>query len=254
MEKQTKGPYSYSSPRHISFLTITLNAISASRLPLYSSEYSRKDYTQHQLLAILLLKTYLRMGYREILEQLETMDTIRDRLGLHRIPHHTTVYKSSKRLGSKTLNYVFKTILTFFYRSRGSVPIVAIDSTGFRTNRSSLYYSIRSEKLRKDFLKVSIAIDTLKKTIIHFKISKSRHHDSAHAKSLLRGSYRIKRAEFYVMDRGYDAESIHRQIRQELGAAAVIPLRDWGADYVSGEYRSLMKTRLTKLFIVNEIL
>ena len=129
-----------------------------------------------------------------------------------------------------------------FYRSRGRIPVVAIDSTGFRTSHFSLYYSIRTGKKRKDFLKVSLAVDTHSKTILHFKISKSRHHDSAHAKQLLRGSYRIKRAQWYVMDRAYDAESIHQQVREDLHAFSLIPLRDWGADYVSGKYRSFMKT------------
>lgn len=242
MRKQTRGPYSYSRHKHISFLTITLNTIQASRIPLYSSEYSRKDYSQHQLLAILILKTYFRAGYREILDILETMDTLRSRLSLTRLPHHTTLYRFFTRFNAKTFNRIFRTILSMFYRSRGRISVVALDSTGFRTSHFSLYYSIRTGKDRKDFLKVSLAVDTHGKTILHFKISKSRYHDSIHAKHLLRGSFRVKRAQWYVMDRAYDAESIHRQVRQELKGASLIPLRNWGADYVSGKYRSLMKT------------
>jgi hypothetical protein len=242
MQKQTKGPYSYSSPRYISFLTITLNTIRTSGIPLYSSEYSRRDYTQHQLLAILLLKTYIKAGYRDILDKIEAMDAIRSQMKLTRIPHHTTLYRFFTRFDSKSFHRVFRTVLSLFYRSRERIPVVAIDSTGFRTSHFSLYYSIRTGNVRKDFLKVSLAVDTNKKTILHFKISKSRHHDSAHAKHLLRGSYRIKRAQWYVMDRAYDAESIHQHVRQDLHASSLIPLRDWGADYVSGRYRSLMKT------------
>jgi hypothetical protein len=242
MQKQTKGPYSYSSPRYISFLTVTLNSIQASGIPLYSSEYSRRDYTQHQLLAINILKIYFKAGYREILDKIEAMDSLKTQLGLTRLPHHTTLYRFFTRFDSKSFNRVFRTVIALFYRSRNRVPIIAIDSSGFRTSHFSLYYSVRTGKDRKDFLKISLAVDTNKMTILHFKISKSRHHDSTHAKTLLRGSYRIKRAQCYVMDRAYDAEPIHKQIREDLHASSLIPLRDWGADYVSGKYRSLMKT------------
>ncbi len=242
MQKPTRGLYSYSSPKYISFLTVTLNTIQASRIPLYSSEYSRRDYTQHQLLAILILKVYFRAGYRDILDEIQTMDILKTKIGLTRIPHHTTLYRFFARFDSKSFQKVYRAVTALFYRKKGRIPVVAIDSTGFRTSHLSLYYSIRTGKTRKDFLKVSLAVDTNRKTILYFKISKSRHHDSAHAKYLLRGSYRVKRAHWYVMDRAYDAESIHQQIQQDLHAFSLIPLRDWGADYVSGKYRSLMKT------------
>ena len=36
------------------------------------------------------------------------------------------------------------------------------------------------------------------------------------------------------MDKGYDSESIHRQIREDLHSDSIIPLRSWNADYVGG--------------------
>ena len=35
-------------------------------LPAYSSKYSRKDFTQHQLFAVLALKTFLKTDYRGV--------------------------------------------------------------------------------------------------------------------------------------------------------------------------------------------
>ena len=35
-------------------------------LPAYSSKYSRKDFTQHQLFAVLALKQFLRLDYRGV--------------------------------------------------------------------------------------------------------------------------------------------------------------------------------------------
>mgnify|MGYP003391885247 CR=1 FL=1 len=61
---------------------------------------------------------------------------------------------------------------------------MAIDSTGFPIEHFSYYYSLRTEKTRKDYIKVSIAVDTAKQAILGYKITKSRQHDTKHAKPL----------------------------------------------------------------------
>ena len=46
----------------------------------------------------------------------------------------------------------------------------------------------------------------------------------------------LRKADCYVLDRGYDSEQIHLQIRTDLHAKSIIPIRDWNADYVKGEF------------------
>jgi hypothetical protein len=67
-----------------------MNAIKESKIPLYSSKFSRKDYNQHQLLTLLVFKEYLSVRYWEIIELVEIMDAIQTRLGITEIPHFTT--------------------------------------------------------------------------------------------------------------------------------------------------------------------
>jgi hypothetical protein len=166
------------------------------------------------------------------------MDTIQSRLGISRIPHFTTLSKFSMRISSTILTQILKQGSIFAYRENGRVPIIAIDSTGFPTEYFSYYYLMRTDKTRKDFLKISLAVDTKKQTILGSKITKSRQHDTKHARPLLRNT--VKKAECYVLDRGYDSEQIHLQIRTDLKAKSIIPIRDWKADYVKGEFRKEM--------------
>ena len=42
------------------------------------------------------------------------------------------------------------------------------------------------------------------------------------------------------MDREYDSEAIHQQIRKDLHAGSMVPLRSWNADYGGGTCRQEM--------------
>ena len=166
------------------------------------------------------------------------MDSIKKHLGITRIPHFTTLCKFSSRISSTVFSQVFRLASVFSYRNIGRVSTIAVDSTGFPTEYFSYYYSMRTEKTRKDFIKISIAVDTDKQSILGYKITKSRQHDTKHAKTLLRNT--LKKEDCYVLDRGYDAEQIHLQIRTDLKAKSIIPIRNWNANYIKGTFRKEM--------------
>lgn len=67
-------------------------------LPAYSSKYSRKDYTQHRLFAVLALKTFLRTDYRGVAAVLADFADLRDDLGLRKVPDHSTRCYAEQRL------------------------------------------------------------------------------------------------------------------------------------------------------------
>src|SRR5262249_26063627 len=67
-------------------------------LPAYSSRFSRRDYTQHQLFAILALKTFFKTDYRGVTQLLEDFAELREELGLAEVPHYSTLCYAAKRL------------------------------------------------------------------------------------------------------------------------------------------------------------
>lgn len=212
----------------------------AIRITPYSCKYSKKIYTQYQLLVLILFKDYRNQHYRDFIDDIEDMESIQEELGLSVVPHFTTLQKFFCRIKTLYLRYAFRKTLNLFYSNEDPIPITAIDSSGFTSGYSSHYYSARTGKIRKHFLKTSISVDTDQQVITGFITSKSRVHDTRHATRLLRQCHKIRRSECYVMDRGYDSEAIHRQIREDLHADSIIPIRSWNNEIVGGTYRQEM--------------
>ena len=241
VSSRSKETIKRSPGRYISFINHAFSLVQSSHLSLYSCKYSRRDYTQHQLLTLLLFKEFRKEDYRTVISNLEEMDRIRECLGLSSIPHFTTLQKFFCRIKPIYLNLLFKCTLKRFYSEDGSIPITAIDSSGFTSGYSSHYYSVRTGKMRKHFLKTTIAVDTDQQLITGFMISKNRVHDSRHALVLLKKCHRSRKSECYVMDRGYDSEKMHRLIRDTLHAHSVIPVRVWSnTQNIWGKYRKEM--------------
>ena len=67
-------------------------------LPAYSSPFSRKDFSQHQLFAILVLRQFFKTDYRGIYRLLEDLTDLREVLGLEKVPHYATLCYAEKCL------------------------------------------------------------------------------------------------------------------------------------------------------------
>jgi len=67
-------------------------------LPAYSCKQSPHTYTQPQLFAILILRTFFRTDYRGICDILTDFSDLREVLQLPRVPHWTTLQKAEARL------------------------------------------------------------------------------------------------------------------------------------------------------------
>ena len=82
-------------------LARTALAVAAEALPKYSSKYSKHDFTQHQLFALLALREFLKTDYRGLEALLRDWSDLRQALGLSKVPDHSTVQKAAGRLLEK---------------------------------------------------------------------------------------------------------------------------------------------------------
>jgi hypothetical protein len=71
MGNPNKEQHFFSDQKYICFLTSCQNAVRLTGVPEYSTRYSRRDFTQHQLLTLLLFKGYLGARYWDFVNLLE---------------------------------------------------------------------------------------------------------------------------------------------------------------------------------------
>jgi hypothetical protein len=83
------------SPRKVALEAL---AVAEQTLPMYGHRFSPHKFTQHQLFALLVLKTHQRQDYRGIVALLHEMPQLVEALGLSAVPHYTTLQKAAERL------------------------------------------------------------------------------------------------------------------------------------------------------------
>src|SRR6202051_2562999 len=95
-------------------------ATGVAALPLYAHRFSPKKFTQPQLFACLVLKTFLKTDYRGLAAHLADHSDLRAVLALEVVPHFTTPQKASRRLlRQQTARRLFRPPVRRFLGRRG---------------------------------------------------------------------------------------------------------------------------------------
>jgi Transposase DDE domain len=226
-------------------------------LPLYPHKYSPKKYTQPQLFACLVLKTFFKTDYRGLAAQLADLSDLPRVLGLRQVPHFTTLQKAAARLlrQPRARRLLQATIRRYFGRRRRR-PRVAFDSSGLDCGHASRYFIRR--RVRKGspwqtvaysrYAKLELSVDCGSHMIVGVLTSRGPRVDTDRFVPLLDATLEAVRPERVVADAGYDSEANHRYARQRHGIRSFMPATAGRPTTKppTGRYRRQMKERLHK--------
>ena len=196
----------------------TCSGVVKKRIPEYSSKFSRKDYTQWQLLTLLCVMKRYRLKYRELWEILHLMPEFLD---LDKVPHWTTLNKFFLRLKNCML-----AILVELSAVNKRIE-ASIDASGYDRHYASKHY-VRRCKMTFGDLKVTKIIDVHKLSVHRIHCTTTRRHDS----QILLPLVNKTAAKLLSLhgDAGYDAKFIRDSLRSQ-GTRPVIKHRIfWNID------------------------
>lgn len=180
-------------------------------LPRYSHPKSPHHFTLPQLAASVLLMFYLDFSYRDMEEWLLASDQICQVLELPRVPDHTTLQRTYKKLRMLDFEKMKNQLLE---ENGVDEEGVAADSTGFSPGQASLYYQTRSGRFYQRWAKGVYAVGTASQFILAWRSGWGPGSDVAYLSGLRRDARRYghqqSRRKAWVMmaDSGFDGQSV----------------------------------------------
>jgi hypothetical protein len=206
-------------------------------LPTYRSRFSKHQFTQPQLLAILCLMRYEDWTFREAEVRLREHAELRAVLRLSSVPDYTTVYRFLRRLPDDTIESALGESVRRLRRSsrRGRRrACVAVDGTGLAQHAVSTYFIRRVEQQEggktryRHFLKWLIVVDVDRQIILAQRARQGPWCDTRALPGLVDAASRTMPIGVVLADAEFDSEANHRHVRGTLGAHSVIPNRRRG--------------------------
>lgn len=214
-------------------------AVAQASVPRYAHPKSPQRFTQPQLVVCLLLTQYLNLSYRNTEEWLLASAEVREVLQLTEVPDHTTISRMLKRLTLRRLEALLTHVLN---QLEGKEDVVALDATGFRFTSASAYYTTRSGRKHRDWVKGVYVVGTRSQMILAWASAHHIVHDTHFLAPLKLRMARYgrqkngKRDWLLLADAGFDSPKLtDRDLAPPIrrGGKLVDPDRKARADLVS---------------------
>ena len=137
--------------------------VAQASVPRYAHPKSPRRFAQPQLVVCLLLTQYLNLSYCSTEAWLLASAEVRDVLELSEVPDHTTISRMLKRLTLARLEALLAQVLSQLEEKE---EVVAVDVTGFRFSQASAYYTTRSGRPYRDWVKGVYAVGSRSQMIL----------------------------------------------------------------------------------------
>jgi len=199
--------------------------------PKYSSVKSKRTFSDHCKMGMLVLKEHLQRSYRDLCHILGSMPGVMAAGETDRIPDQSTLRKFSARLPPDLLDRVIGETARLLC---GPGVTGAFDATGYSMSNASRHYVKRVKQTGsevtavKNYAKSTFFGDTKSMAIIACEVSGSNVADVNLAIPVMK---KAKATGVNITaalgDKGYDSERIHEEGREVLGpdVAIWIPVR-----------------------------
>jgi hypothetical protein len=203
-------------------------------LPPYRSRFSKHQFTQPQLLAVLCLMRYEDWTFREAEVRLREHPELRAALRLPAVPDYTTLYRFLRRLEDDTVDRGLQETVRRLRRRRSRPISAAIDGTGLSDTSVSTFFHRRLEqhahgpRPRRPWLKWLIVVDVRQQIVLAQRARQGPGCDARALPRLLDVAARGAPIGVVLADAEFDSEANHQHIRQCLGAKSIIPARRRG--------------------------
>jgi hypothetical protein len=227
------------------------------KLPAYRHRFSPQKFTQHQLFACLVLKTFMGRDYRGIVALLEDCPDLRRAIGMVHVPHYTTLHKAaSKLLCLDMATQLLDGTVRMVCRDR-RIRLAAIDSTGLEAGHTSQYF-VRRKHPRKPgeyehthyhrWPKLSISSDCGRHLILSAHTTRGPSPDINMFKPVVIPAAQKYLIDHLLADAGYDSETNHRFAREQYHIRTTIPPTHGRHTNkpLRGKYRRQMQRRFPK--------
>ncbi|HLL89135.1 MAG TPA: transposase, partial [Tepidisphaeraceae bacterium] len=171
------------------------------------------------------LKAYLDLTYRGVVQLLDVSDGLRGAMGLSTVPAHTTLKMFADRAATpELLDGIVGGVLRQCQAAGGlTVHEVATDSTGVECSPASRHYEMRVGRKRGRYVKLMVTVACVSLLAVSATASIGPSNDCADAWGVLwRASGRVAPHSAYL-DGGFDSERIHRFLRDGMGCRSYIP-------------------------------
>jgi Transposase DDE domain/Transposase domain (DUF772) len=231
--------------------------VSRAVLPRYRSRFSKHQFTQPQLLAILCLLRYEDWTFREAEVRLSEHRELRQVLGLGSVPDFTTLYRFLQRLDDQTMDRaVGETVrrLRASLRQGRKRARVAVDATGLAQGAVSTFFVRRMHHHGqkplpwRHWLKWLVVADVDQQFLLSQIARRGPWNDCANLPAVVEAASEQTRIGLVLADAEFDSERNHTYIRQQLGARSVIPAKrgkkTWRVRGVRAEMRRAFPQRL----------
>ena len=202
-------------------------------LPRYRSRFSKHQFTQPQLLAVLCLMRYEDWTFRETEVRLREHGELRKVLWLQRVPDYTTLYRFLKRLDEKKIDQALGEAArrmgnTVRPRRRARV---AVDATGLAQGAVStffvrrLYHHTGQPLPWRHWLKWLVTVDVDRQLLLSQTARRGPWNDCANLPALVEAANQVVPIGVVLADAEFDSERNHTYIRQQLHARSIIPAK-----------------------------